>query len=248
MILRHASLAEQIGRPVITFRCVKRHAVIITKVSRTHRYNQTMLTSYHVEMLHLALDGTFSPRALEKIIAANRHQDRLGGQVGHDEYHFDNNAFDKSCAYIEEQRALTVSSLMANHVPAAWSAFGRLTHTAHDFYAHSNYVDLWLACRKNGRLPAPAEVDPMDPELINSHTLRSGKVHWLEILTILPPLRPLVMPLLPRDSHGWMNLDAPERGPNFEYAFQAAVKRTTIEFEKTTKGLPQDLVRLFVDQ
>jgi hypothetical protein len=56
------------------------------------------------------------------------------------------------------------------------------------------------------------------------------------------------MPLLPRDSHGWMNLDAPERGSNFKYAFQAAVKRTTIEFKKTVKDLPRDLFRLFVDQ
>jgi hypothetical protein len=207
-----------------------------------------MLTAYHIEILHLALEDTFSPRALEELITANLHQDRLGGQIGHDKYHFDNNAFEKSCAYIEEQRALTVSSLMANHMPSAWSAFGRLTHTAHDFYAHSNYIDLWLACRQKGQLPTPSEVDPMDPELINSHALRSGKVYWLEILTILPPLRPLVMPLLPRDSHGWMNLDAPERGPNFKYAFQAAVKRTTIEFEKTVKDLPQDVVRLFVDQ
>jgi hypothetical protein len=207
-----------------------------------------MLSAYHIEMMHLALDGIFSPPALQKIIAANVYQDRPLGQIGHDEYHFDNNAFDKSCAYIEEQRALTVSSLMANHVPAAWSAFGRLTHTAHDFYAHSNYIHLWLARQQNGRLPTPSEVDPMNPELINSRALRSGRVHWLEILTIITPLRPLVMPFLPRDAHGWLNLDAPARGPNFKYAFQAAVKRTTIEFEKTTKDLPQDLFRLFVDK
>ena len=207
-----------------------------------------MLRAYHTEMMHLALDGTFSPRALGKIIAANVYQDRLLGQIGHDEYHFDNNAFDKSHAYIEEQRALTVSSLLANNAPAAWGAFGRLTHTAHDFYAHSNYIDLWLASRQNGGLPPPSQVHPMDPELIKSRALRSGKVYWLEILTIIPPLRTVVLPLLPRDSHGWMNLDAPDRGPNFKYAFQAAVKRTTIEFEKTTRDLPEDLFRLFVDQ
>jgi hypothetical protein len=207
-----------------------------------------MLRAYHIEMMHLALDGTFSPRALGRIIAANVYQDRLLGQIGHDEYHFDNNAFEESHTYIEEQRALTVSSLMANHAPAAWAAFGRLTHTAHDFYAHSNYIDLWLASRQNGGLTPPSEVNPIDPDLIKSRALRSGKVYWLEILTIIAPLRPFVMPLLPRDSHGWMNLDAPDRGPNFKYAFQAAVKRTTIEFEKTTKSLPDDLFRLFVNQ
>ena len=207
-----------------------------------------MLRPFHIEIMHLALDDVFSPRALEKIIEANLYQDRLLGQIGHDEYHFDNNAFDKSYAYIEEQRALTVSSLMADDAPSAWSAFGRLTHTAQDFYAHSNYIDLWLSFQPDGAIPSASEVDPMDPAQINSPALRSGKVYLLEILTFIPILRPLVMPLLPRDAHGWMNLDAPERGPNFKYAFQAALKRTKIEFERTTKGLPGDLFVLFVDK
>jgi hypothetical protein len=207
-----------------------------------------MLRAYHIEMMHLALDRTFSPFALEKIIAANLHQDRLLGQIGHDEYHFDNNAFDKSYAYIEEQRALAVSALMANRAPSAWSAFGRLTHTAHDFYAHSNYIALWLARQPQGTRLSPAEVDPVDSDFLHSGALRSGKVYWIEILTLIAPLRPLVISILPRDSHGWMNLDSPDRGPDFKYVFQAAVKRTTIEFEKTTKDLPEDLFRLFVDK
>ena len=43
-----------------------------------------------------------------------------------------------------------------------------------------------------------------------------------------------------------MNLDSPEQGPSFIYAFQAAVKRTRLEFDKTASGLPQDLLKLFV--
>jgi hypothetical protein len=207
-----------------------------------------MLTPFHIEIIHHVLDNQFSPRALEKIIEANVYQDRPRGQIGHDEYHFDNNAFEKSYAYIEEQRALAVSSLMANDAPSAWSAFGRLTHTAQDFYAHSNYIDLWLAIQPDGALPTPSEVDPLDPDLINTRALRSGKVYLLELLTFIPLLKPLVMPLLPRDSHGWMNLDSPERGPNFKYAFQSAMKRTKIEFENTTKDLPGDLFVLFVDK
>ena len=182
------------------------------------------------------------------IIAGNLYQDRLRGQLGHDEYHFDNNAFEKSYEYMEQQRALTVSSLLANDAPAAWSAFGRLTHAAQDFYAHSNYIDLWLASQPDGAIPTPSEVDPLDPNLINTRALRSGKIYPLELLTFIPVLGPLVMPILPRDAHGWMNLDSPERGPNFPYAFQAAVKRTKLEFEKTTKSLPEDLFALFVDK
>ena len=207
-----------------------------------------MLRPFHVEMMHLALDNKLSPQALEKTIEANLNQDRLRGQIGHDEYHFDNNAFEKSYAYMEEQRALTISSLMTNDAPSAWSAFGRLTHTAQDFYAHSNYIDLWLARQPDGALPTPSEVHPMDPDLINHHALRSGKVYLLEILTFIIPLKPLVMPLLPRDAHGWMNLDSPGRGPNFKYAFQAAAKRTKIEFEKTMKDLPENLFGLFADR
>lgn len=204
-----------------------------------------MLRQYHIEIMHRSLDTVLSPRALEKIIEANLKQDRLRGQIGHDEYHFDNNAFDKSYAYIEEQRALTISSLMANDGPSAWSAFGRLTHTAQDFYAHSNYIELWLSRQPDESIP-PSEVDPLDANLINAPALRSGKVYLLELLTLFLPLKPVVMPLLPRDSHAWMNIDSPERSPHFRYAFEAAVKRTKIEFERTIKELPQDSFALFV--
>jgi hypothetical protein len=207
-----------------------------------------MLSRYHIEIMHLALDNIFSPRALQKIIKANLRQDRLRGQIGHHEYHFDHNAFDKSYAYIEEQRALTVSSLQAKDVSSAWFAFGRLTHTAQDFYAHSNYIALWLARQVEGTLPGPPDVHPVDPDVIHSNALRSGKVYVLELLTLIPPLKPLVMPILPRDAHGWMNLDSPEQGPNFKYAFQAAVKRTKIEFGKTTRDLPDRSLGLFVDK
>jgi len=207
-----------------------------------------MLKPFHVDMTRLALGERFSPRALEKIIGANVAQDRLRGQIGHDEYHFDNNAFDRSYAYLEGQRALTISSLMANDARSAWSAFGRLLHTAQDFYAHSNYIDLWLSCQPDGALPTPSEVDPVDPDLIDTRALRSGRIYMpLELLSVVPVLKPLALRFLPRDAHAWMNLDSPEQGPNFKYAFQAALERTRIEFEKTTKELPQDLLSLFVD-
>jgi hypothetical protein len=209
-------------------------------------YNRGMLTRYHIEMMHLALDDVFSSPALKKIIRANLSQDCVLGQIGHDEYHFDNNAFEKSYAYIQEQRALTASSLKANDAPSAQAAFGRLTHTAQDFYAHSNYIDLWLNHQPNGVTPLPSDVDPMDPHLLHTGALRSGKVYVLEVLTFVPILKPLVMLFLPHDAHGWMNLDSPSRGPKFRYAFRAAVKRTRIEFERTTKDLPEDLLQLFV--
>lgn len=207
-----------------------------------------MLKPVHAEITRQALAGSFSSRALQAITAANLRQDRLLGLIGHDEYHFDSNAFEQSYAYLEEQRALTIASLEAGDVRPAWSAFGRLIHTAQDFYAHTNYIDLWLACQPDGTLPTPPEVDPVDEGLIHGPTLRSGRIYLpLELLYFVRPLRPIALRLLPRDSHAWMNLDSPEQGPSFDFAFQAAVKRTKIEFNKTVPNLPQDLLKSFID-
>jgi hypothetical protein len=205
-----------------------------------------MLTQYHASITRKALSERFSPRALEAIVVANLGQDNLRGQIGHDEYHFDNNAFEKSYAFIETQRALTISSLQDEDAPAAWAAFGRLTHTAQDFYAHTNYVDLWLARFTDQTLPSPSEIDPLIHELVNSPELHSGKLYYpFEALSFVPFLKRFVIPLLPKDSHAWMNLDSPERGKRFEYAIEAALKRTRHEFDQTVAGLSPGQVALF---
>ena len=208
-----------------------------------------MLPKYHVQILQLALEQTFSPTALAKITEANLYQDRLSAQIGHDEYHFDNNAFEKSYVYIEEQRALAISSLQKEDAASAWSAFGRLTHTVQDFYAHSNYIDLWLSLHTNGSRPSPSILDPVEPAILASEALRSGKIYYpLEVLSFIKLLKPLVLPLLPHDSHAWMNIDSPEQGFKFDYGMQASIKRTVIEFERTTSNLPFNLVKIFLDK
>jgi hypothetical protein len=205
-----------------------------------------MLTQYHASITREALSAHFSQHALETIVAANLGQDNLRGQIGHDEYHFDNNAFEQSYAFIEAQRTLTISSLQDGDTPAAWTAFGRLTHTAQDFYAHTNYVDLWLAHYTDKTHPSPPEIDPLIDELVNSPELHSGKLYYpLEALSFIPFLKRFVLPLLPEDSHAWMNLDSPERGKRFEYALEAALKRTRYEFDRTVAGLSSGEVALF---
>lgn len=207
-----------------------------------------MLKSVHRKILRNALGEAFSRRALDDITTANLRQDALSAQFGHDEYHFDNNAFAGSRAYIEEQRALIKPALEGGHASSAWEAFGRLTHTAQDFYSHSNYVDLWLVCQPNGMRPAPSEIDPLDDTLIENPSLRSGKFYYpLEALSFVPLLKRWVIPHLPRDSHAWMNLDSKERGPMFEYAFQAAVKRTRTEYDLTVRSIPGELLQAFKD-
>jgi len=208
-----------------------------------------MLTQYHIEIMHASLGDRFSARAMSVIIQANVNQDRITGQFGHDEFHFDNNAFDKTYAYIEEQRALVVTSLKSGDAYSAWQAFGRFLHSAQDFYAHSNYITLWVSLFDEQALPPPPEVVPINPNLIASPNLRSGKVYFpLDWLYFIKRIRPLILRLIPHDSHAWMNLDTPEQGFKFDYAMHAAIKRTVIEFEKTTERFSEEMCRLFLDR
>ena len=208
-----------------------------------------MLTQYHIEIMLASLGGRLSPRALAAAIQANLHQDRIAGQVGHDEFHFDNNAFEKSYAYMEAQRALTLSSLQKGDAPSAWAAFGRMTHTAQDFYAHSNYISLWLARFEGAAPPSAPEVDPVDPDLTASPSLRSGRIYLpLEALYIFKSTRAFALRWLPRDSHAWMNLDSPAQGFKFDYAMQAAIQKTVIEYDKTTFGFSDGMCRLILDR
>ncbi|MEP7134790.1 MAG: hypothetical protein ABI904_07630 [Chloroflexota bacterium] len=208
-----------------------------------------MLTQYHVEIMLESLGDRFSPRAMSTIIYANANQDRMGGQFGHDEYHFDNNAFEKTYAYIEEQRVLTVSALQHNDSLSAWYAFGRMTHSLQDFYAHSNYITLWLHRFDGQTHPPSSEVDPVDLTLIQHPDLRSGKVYYpFELLYFMRKTRAFSLRYLPKDSHAWMNLDSPEQGFKFDYAMQAAIKRTVIEYEKTTLGFSNEMCKLFLDK
>ena len=206
-----------------------------------------MLIPIHEEMTREALGEHFSPRALEIIIAANRKQDAIRGQIGHDEFHFDNNAIEKGLRYINEQRGFVLASLLSPGVLSAWIAFGRLTHTAQDFYSHTNYISLWLD-QHPGTPPTPSEIDPVQKSLLRSPSLHSGKIYLpMDALYFVPFLRKFALKLLPEDSHGKMNLDSPAQGPRFEYARAAAVKRTQHEFDILKKILPSDLFAKFTD-
>lgn len=210
-------------------------------------YNFPMLIPVHDEMTLEALGSRFSPRALEIILAANRSQDSLRNQIGHDEIHFDNNAIEAGTRYIVEQRGLLIASLLSPGVLSAWVAFGRLIHTAQDFYSHTNYVTLWLD-QFEGAQPAPPEIDPVQKSLIQSPSLHSGKIHFpLDMLYFIPFLRKFALSHLPEDSHGKMNLDSPAQGERFAYARVAAVKRTVYEFELLEKILTPEMLAKFTD-
>lgn len=207
-----------------------------------------MLLRYHVEMTRAALSPYFSERALEIIIAANLRQDDLKNQFGHDEIHYDNNAIAKGDRYIIEQRGYVIATLLSPGILSAWIAFGRLLHTAQDFYSHTNYVTLWLE-QFDGTPPAPAEIDPLQMDLVKSPRLHSGKIYLpMDALAFIPFLRPLALRLLPKDSHTWMNLDSPAQGPKFPYAIAAGTKRTEHEFDLLRKILTPEMLAKFTDK
>jgi len=189
---------------------------------------------YHRQVLERAIGQRVSRRALAAITAANLNQDSLRGLL-RPELHFDNSLFRESLGYIENMRAAAAAS----GAPAtAWDAFGRLSHTAQDFYSHSNYVALWLERFAGVRQPEPTQIDGLDAAILRHPRLFTGHVYLpLEALCLFPILRPTVRRLLPRDSHAWVNLDSPATGPQFPYSLEAALQRTQAEFERTLAAI-----------
>jgi hypothetical protein len=201
-----------------------------------------MKRRYHRSITSRALSPHFGPGALETVILANLGQDFILYQIGHDYFHYDSNTFAEGDAYLARLRHSIVDALQRGDAVAARKSFGKLTHAAQDFYAHSNYIALW---RDNHPEAAPDEIDPLLAPLLTDSRLHSGRIYYpLEIFAFIPLLEPYVAPMLPRDSHALMNIDDPSR-TNFEYAFAAAVKRTELEFERLCDGLSQEQIHLW---
>ncbi|MEW5867795.1 MAG: hypothetical protein AB1894_00855 [Chloroflexota bacterium] len=208
-----------------------------------------MQARYHTEITTQALEQHFSPAALRTIIAANLGQDGLRGQTGHPEFHFDESCFAGGEAYMQQQRQLAIEALQQDRAEPAWQAFGRLIHAAQDFYAHSNYVRLWLAKHEAPEQPATEAIDPLDAAILNDPALTSGRLYYpWEVLSFVPGLMALMQRLLPADSHARMNLDAPQRSPLFAYACAAARKRSQHEFERLTGLLDEQALAQFTDR
>ncbi len=204
-----------------------------------------MLIRFHREITEQALWDCCTPTTLAAIIRANTALDGLRGQIGHPEYHFDANAFEESRQFMAEQEEIILSSLRdgVDRMPA-WQAFGRLSHAAQDLYAHSNYVALWL--KKVGTpWPAPEDIDPLDESILHSPELRSGRLYYpVEILAFIPWLETWARRILPRDSHAWLNLDHPGRGPLFPYARAAAIQRTRYEWNRIARRIRTELGKI----
>ena len=199
-----------------------------------------MESQYHVQLLIETLGSTFAPHALDQIIAANLGQDQLRYQLGaYPHFHFDDSKIAQSLAYVEKEHTLIVKLAASGAAKAQRAAFGRLTHSVHDFYAHSNYIDLWLAANGGLARCAPEQIDGLDQSLLAHPHLHTGSfLLWFDPLYYLPGLRPLLRKLYLRPkSHEAMNLDSPTQGPKFAYAMVAAKQRTHHEFQRAVDAL-----------
>ena len=201
---------------------------------------------YHIEIVEKSLADRFSSEALEQVILANLAQDDLPGLILHPERHFDNDLIPQALAYIQaEHDRVAASALAADGGDAMRAAFGRLLHTAQDFYAHSNYVDLWLAQHgaHAGGLDAttPDQIDGVDPALLTSPDLRTWHFYlWRDIFYYIPLIRDLARRIyIAPYSHEANHLDDPSRGPKFAYAMQAAQDRTRQEYERVVAAIRQ---------
>lgn len=202
-----------------------------------------MYQRYHLSLTQQALGAYFSPAALRVIQQANVDQDRLAGQIGHPEYHFDDSAIQEGQAYIDGQRQVVVERVAAGEALAAWQAFGRLVHAAQDFYAHTNYVRLWR--ERHPQAPAD-EIEPLEAAVLAQGGLVSGRNYLvLEAMAMLPGMRGVIEGLARRDAHLRLNLDGPERGALFVYVLAAAEKRTRWEYEAVMGRLSEKQGRLF---
>lgn len=209
-----------------------------------------MITKYHIEITRLALEKHFSERALNAIIDANIKQDRIYYQIGHDHIHFDGSAFKQGFQYLAEQERSLFQHLQNTNLSLAWNALGRMTHSWQDYFSHSNYVRLWAEIHQN----QPAErITIDDSEILNHPGLASGKGYIpIELLIKVPGIKALIKPLIPQDSHAYMNLDSPSSGQFFPYAYWAALKATRAASERIFQQInlidnSGKMIRLFKD-
>jgi hypothetical protein len=200
-----------------------------------------MDSQYHIQLLTESLGSYFAPQALEQIIAANLGQDELRYQLGaYPHFHFDNNEIAKSLAYVDQEHT-QIGALAGIDISGAAqrAAFGRLTHTVHDFYAHSNYVDLWLEANGGLANSVAEQINGLDSALLNHPQLYTGSFKlWFDTLYYIPGFRATLrrIYLRPR-SHEAMNLDSPSQGPKFYYAMVAAKQRTLYEYKRAVDTL-----------
>lgn len=190
---------------------------------------------YHSRLLQEALGDCFDDDALRAVTAANHSQDR-GLSAVQNFKHYIGDA-QRCRRYVDGLHArLAGLAQVGADGRALRGVFGRLTHTIQDFYAHSSYVAVWRAVY-GPHLP-PQAITAADPAvLIHPDFWLCTSRPWPDwALEFVPALRQRAWRLPPR-SHAAAHLDAPERGPNFDYAMHAAERHTRLAFERVAAAV-----------
>ena len=202
-----------------------------------------MQAQYHVAMTKAALGDYFNYDALEQVVSANVSQDSLASIFGGEPYrHFCDRMLENSFRYIEREFQTIASLARKTGEPNEQrAAFGRLLHTVQDFYAHSNYIDLWLSHYQQPPRPGTPQIEALDHAILHHPDLRIGEwVPWRDLIYYIPVLGDLTRAVwVPVGSHEAMHLDSPDRGPRFTYAIETARRRTLLEYRRVIDTIRQ---------
>lgn len=189
-------------------------------------------TPLHEEISEAHLSSLLTPDEVRVVERANRGQDDLIRGQNHSEYHFDNGQIKEGFEFIQGQYALIAKT---GDKEEALQALGKILHAQQDFYAHTNYIELYREhfLADHHRTPQPSEI-PLyeearrDPSFAGqlAAQLRSGHFSRLEfVLKDLPNLNQ------DPNSHEKMNKDNPSR-PLYPEAKDLAERQTKKEVEK----------------
>lgn len=200
-----------------------------------------MLSQYHVEITNRSIGSFFSPAALREIVGANVGQDSLRSLFGAEPHrHVCDCTLTQSLTYVDGEHARIADLSQApDGVREQRAAFGRLLHTVQDFYAHTNYVALWLAETGGAERIDTAAIKGLDPQILAHPSLRIAQwVAWRDPFYYLPLVGNVMRRFwLPEESHEAIHLDSPDRGSLFPLALRVACQHTLVEYWRAVKAI-----------
>jgi hypothetical protein len=200
-----------------------------------------MLSRYHIEITKNSLENFFTPASFREITRANVRQDSFASLFGIDaRRHVCDCTVAESLAYVEEEhQRIAELAYVSTGAAQQRAALGRLLHTVQDFYAHTNYVSLWLAERRPGITDEQVKIDAFDPDIFDHPALQIAQWStWREPLYYVPGLGDWMRRVcLPASSHEAINLDSPRRGSLFGLAMSVAHQRTLVEYARAVVAI-----------
>ncbi len=215
-------------------------AMILRALSTSLSGVLTFRTATHREISQAGLSAqlkNFTPQDIATIVNANLDQDKWDEGQPHPEYHFDNNKLLAGKVYVDSQYALIRAT---SNPQEALEAFGKILHAQQDFYAHTNFVELYRDYfhQHSGHYPLPREIPLYQDALKNPQLrtilqtqLKSGEFSRAEFI-----LKDLFHLNHDPNSHEMMNKDGPGR-PLYPEAKDLAERQTGKEIEKFLKTI-----------